>query len=94
MIKDIQYGTPLVKTYITEVEYSFIWSLQGVALDNIFVQTFNTTYGLARTVIPIPPLDEVPIYTLDAATWAYFKYMEGEGTLDCTKPCKLLTWPL
>lgn len=94
MIVELDAAYILVPTYITEIEYSFLWATRGYSLSNPIVEYFTEHYGLTRVVIPIPPLDEVPVYTFDALLWANIKVFLDENPAICPKPCKLLTFPL
>lgn len=92
MLKRIDAAYILVPTFITEIEYQFLWSLEGYGLDNKIVEFFTAHYGLTRTVIPIPPLDEVPVYIFDVTLWAFIKVAIDNGEFECAVPCKLLTF--
>ncbi len=92
MIVQLSNYSILVPTFITEIEYKLLWAIRGYSLDNKIVQHFTALYGLTRTEIPIPPLDEVPVYLFEAFLWAYIKVAVDDGVFDCASPCKLLTF--
>jgi hypothetical protein len=94
MIVELDGLYTLVPTFITEVEYEFLWALRGYSISNPIVIYFTQHYGLTRTEIPIPPLDEVPVYTFDVVLWAHIKVFIDEHGAGCASPCKLLTFPL
>lgn len=94
MIIDLDAAYVLVPTFITELEYSLLWSLRGYSLDNKIVEYFTTHYGLTRQVIPIPPLDEVPVYTFDVVLWANIKVWIDTHSVACPARCELLEFPL
>jgi len=93
MIEELCNSFVLVPTFITELEYSVLWGLRGYSLSNPIVIAFNTLYGLTYTEIPIPPLDEVPVYVFDLTTWAFLKVAVEDGVFDCPSPCINLTFP-
>lgn len=92
IINSLAHLSPLVPTFITEVEYQFLWAIEGFELSNEFVRVFNYTYGLTYAEIPIPPLDEVPVYLFDVVFWAFVKVAYDAGEFDCPTPCTYLTF--
>lgn len=94
MIVELESAYLLVPTFITKAEYELLWAARGYSLSNPIVVAFNTLYGLTYAEIPIPPLDEVPVYLFDVVTWAFIKDAADHGVFDCPQKCKLLTFPL